>query len=568
MAQAEIGSLRVRLAAATAEFREGMRKAGNSLSKLSKKLGITARNAKIAGTAIGAAIGAAALAISLGVKRMLSEADKLTKLSRSIGVPVEELSALRHAAELSGASAEELGRAFRNVARNMQGAARAPTDFSRSLDALGIRWRDAEGNFIRADQLMLDVADRFSQMQDGAGKTALAMKILGEEMGPRLVSLLNSGSAGIRDMTAEAEQLGLTFDTKTGQAAERFNDNMDRIGKVFTGFTNNLTEQMLPVMELLSERFLNFIRESGILNTAVTTVTNTMKGLVTAGTIVHAVFKALRDVVGRVVSALSQVLDLEFSAALDELKGGFTDVAKNARETVGTINTIWSEWAATTETIATEFPEKIAAPIVQSSKAMKQATQEQNQAMQEGQRIMEEMRTPMEVLIARQTRLKELFAQGAINAQTFGRAMAQASAFSAKNMDALASNVSSNLSAIFGESKAVAIAQALINTYQGISKAIATYPPPISTAMAAIQAAAGFAQVASIRKTTKSGSGASSAASTTASSTGATAAAPPQQQQAVFIDLQGQSFGRDQVRSLIDSINDAVADGATIRVAP
>jgi hypothetical protein len=143
--------------------------------------------------------------------------------------------------------------------------------------------------------------------------------------------------------------------------------------------------------------------------------------------------------------------------------------------------------------------------------------------------------------------------------------MAQASAISAKNMDSLASTISSNLSAIFGESKAVAIATALINTYQGITRAIAQYPPPISTAMAAIQAAAGFAQVANIRRQTKSGGGGGGG---DGGGGGASAAAAVQPQQLVTVNLQGQSFGRDQVIGLIDQINAAVRDGAQLQVSP
>ncbi len=54
---------------------------------------------------------------------------------------------------------------------------------------------------------------------------------------------------------------------------------------------------------------------------------------------------------------------------------------------------------------------------------------------------------------------------------------------------------------MFNVGKAASIANAVINTYEGASKAVAQYPPPFSYAMAAIQVALGFAQVAKIQST-------------------------------------------------------------------
>jgi hypothetical protein len=48
---------------------------------------------------------------------------------------------------------------------------------------------------------------------------------------------------------------------------------------------------------------------------------------------------------------------------------------------------------------------------------------------------------------------------------------------------------------MFELNKAAGITNAIINTYEGVTKALASYPPPISFAMAGAQLAAGMAQV-------------------------------------------------------------------------
>ncbi len=68
--------------------------------------------------------------------------------------------------------------------------------------------------------------------------------------------------------------------------------------------------------------------------------------------------------------------------------------------------------------------------------------------------------------------------------------------------------------------KVAAISNAIVSAYQGISKTLATYPFPVSAAMAAAQGALAFAQVKAI-KDQKFGS------STSGSSIGGSAAAPP-----------------------------------------
>jgi len=73
--------------------------------------------------------------------------------------------------------------------------------------------------------------------------------------------------------------------------------------------------------------------------------------------------------------------------------------------------------------------------------------------------------------------------------------------------------------ALFKINKVAGIANAIVNTSEGITKALAKYPPPLSFAFAALQAAAGFAQVQAIRGQSFSGGG----GGTTPSATGASA---------------------------------------------
>jgi hypothetical protein len=122
-----------------------------------------------------------------------------------------------------------------------------------------------------------------------------------------------------------------------------------------------------------------------------------------------------------------------------------------------------------------------------------------------------------------------------------------------------------------GLAKTFGIAQALINTYVGVTKALSTLPPPASYAAAAATLASGMAQVASIRSISDSGAG---GGGRTASSAGAGSMASAANSagggggqpggNSVYINLQGQSFGRDQVRDLIKQIASYQKDGGQV----
>jgi len=99
---------------------------------------------------------------------------------------------------------------------------------------------------------------------------------------------------------------------------------------------------------------------------------------------------------------------------------------------------------------------------------------------------------------------------------------------------------------------------------------LAAYPPPMSQIMAGLQFAAGMAQIAAISRTRFGGGGAlppapSGATPSSASVPGGGVASGGQpMQQIVNISLQGESYNAEQVRALIEAVNDQIGDGVTL----
>jgi len=124
---------------------------------------------------------------------------------------------------------------------------------------------------------------------------------------------------------------------------------------------------------------------------------------------------------------------------------------------------------------------------------------------------------------------------------------------------------------MFELNKAAGIANAIIATYEGVTKALAAYPPPISFAMAAAQAAAGFAQVNAIKSAQFGGGGgaapslAGGTAGTPVSNVGGAGGAGGGGQVITLNGLDPASlYTGKAVRGLIESIQDALDDGAKL----
>jgi hypothetical protein len=235
-------------------------------------------------------------------------------------------------------------------------------------------------------------------------------------------------------------------------------------------------------------------------------------------------------------------------------------------------------WAAKTVEIDADLEERRAEIRVQAEaaseaaaaralEARKKEKAEHEKLIAAGVRLAEQVRTPTEEMVDNQKKIQAAFDAGKISAERYGVAMQNAAFVSANAYASMASGIASSLQQAFAKSKAVAIAVALINTYEAFTKALAAYPPPFNYVAAAAALAAGLAQVANIRKTTKDGGGGGGGgASSGGTASAATAAAQPQPTQGIYVSLEGEKFGREQIRGLIDQINSAQRDGYRIQM--
>lgn len=217
----------------------------------------------------GAVAGAFAVDALIGsVREVVDGADALAKASQKYGIAVEELSALKYAGALSDVSFEAIGTGMKALSVAMSEAARGAAEQSEAFKALGVAVVDANGVIRPTGDVLLDIAGKFSDMEDGAGKTALAIRLFGRS-GQEMIPMLNAGKEGLADMADEVKRLGGLIGSEFAKNSERFNDNLTRIGVSMNSMKVTLLGGVIGSLAEFTDRIVLAIKATGGLMDAI-----------------------------------------------------------------------------------------------------------------------------------------------------------------------------------------------------------------------------------------------------------------------------------------------------------
>jgi hypothetical protein len=612
-----IGALRVVLGADSASLEKGLKDAQGSLDKF-------AANVKRSGVAMGVALTAALAGVGIAIQGAINEADKLGKLAQSIGVPVEELSKLKHAADLSGISLESMAKGVGRLNRNLVEAAQGSQTPIKAFEAMGIAIRNADGSLKTVSQALPEIADRFSKMRDGPEKTAFAMQLLGRA-GAEMIPMLNGGAQGLRDMMMEAEQLGLVIDNRTAKAAELFNDNLTRMRKVFDGIVIKVTAEMLPAFVQFSQVMIDASKNSDLLKQVASAIVTGMRFMVEVVLSSISVFRAFAAEITGVWNAMKLLSKLDFSGAAQAFQAGQDESKRILAQTREFIEKFYADAKATVDAAAPALSKGLAAPIITAAQHIKTAMDQiagstlkqiaqlnataQTYGMTAGAsaafikqleleeiarqkygeawikyraqiaavaseygnatlqadkfRINMELRTPFELMTDQLRNLDEKLRASGGHWEQYGEAVMRTKAKMAQAYLGMASEAAGLFGQIFKDSKTAAIAQATISAAEGVARSLGAYPMPFAGIMAALHAAAGAAQISRIRSVTPTGGGGGAGRAPAV-------ATPSRISNEQSFHLRGMNpgsmFSRDSIMGLVEAINEATKDGVKLRI--
>lgn len=200
----------------------------------------------------GLATSLAGFSITRSLQEAIGRADEMGRLAQKTGIATEALSGISHAAKLADVEMSTLQTSLKSLSQYLT--------------------RTGQGGK-PLDQALLEIADQFERMPDGAQKAAMAVERFGRS-GLDMIPMLNGGRAEMAKMMRESDKFGTTISAEFAKNADTFGDNITRIKEAGRGLWNLVADRLLPDLIKLSEWFLDTIDTFNLHEIALAAITS------------------------------------------------------------------------------------------------------------------------------------------------------------------------------------------------------------------------------------------------------------------------------------------------------
>lgn len=242
---AKAGTVEIDFAAETAKFTAELKKVQSRLTELEggfKRVeGSVKRFEQATNLALRVVAGSALLAFA---KQAFAAADATATAAERAGIAVETFSRLQYAAGQTDVEIAALTTGIQRFQISLSKADEESKQAIATLSRFGLQAEQLKGLAIE-DQLAA-VAEAFKTISDPADRTRVAVDLFGKSAGPQLVPLLAQGKAGIQQLTAEADRLGITLTSSTAAGI----DQADRAIKQLTATLSSYTSKFVAGLSI------------------------------------------------------------------------------------------------------------------------------------------------------------------------------------------------------------------------------------------------------------------------------------------------------------------------------
>ena len=230
----------------TSEFSDGISEAeslGSGFGDTMKGIFSEIKGA-LAAAGITAALAGVTNFLKEGIELAKNNGDAIDKQSQKLNLSTKAYQELDYALTLSGASIGDLTRAMRTFTE-IQGG-KATDDQVAAFEKLGISATDASGKMKSAQQLMEE--SMYALADYGGEDRGLLTEALFGRNSAGLNALLNSGSAAIKEMRQEANDLGLVMTDEEIKNAAAYMDATTRLEKAVVGIKEEFASGLIPLL--------------------------------------------------------------------------------------------------------------------------------------------------------------------------------------------------------------------------------------------------------------------------------------------------------------------------------
>lgn len=195
--------------------------------------------ASIAANVVGGvvdAIGAVASTMADEISGIASYGDSIDKLSQKMGISAQAYQEWDFIAQHSGTSMESLRSSFKTLSSAAQNG-------KESFEAIGLSLEDVQS--MSTEDLFGAVIEGLQGMEEGTERTAIASELLGKGA-TELGALLNTSAEDTAAMKQQVHDLGGVMSDEAVKDAAAFQDSLQNLNVSMDGLKNGLLSDLLP----------------------------------------------------------------------------------------------------------------------------------------------------------------------------------------------------------------------------------------------------------------------------------------------------------------------------------
>ena len=441
---ASAGSIVVDLLARTGSFETDMDRAAKSAKKRADEID---KALSAIGTAAATAGAAAAGALALLVNQTMNSAREIERQAQISNASADAFQTMAYGARTVGIEQDKLSDILKDVNDRVgdflsTGGGPMKDFFEQIAPKVGVT-ADQFARLSGPEALQLYVSSL-----EKAGVSQQEMTFYLEAMASDTTALIPLLANGGREMAAlgeEARRTGQIMSDETIAAASELKGQMDQLSGQLTGAKNIIAGELIPVLGVAATEMISFGGSGDVARTAAGLLRGVLQDLVVSAAEVVAWFQASGKTLGGWAAQAGAIISGDFAGAKfigQELDKDLAGIEARLNVFRGRVSAAGTDLAGAlgAGSIMPAAPSlgggsgaraptgrTTSAPRASSrSTAMTEEQKEYNRMMQEGARIYDSTRTAAEKLSIEFGKLNELRKSGAIDQDTYNRAVFEA----------------------------------------------------------------------------------------------------------------------------------------------
>ena len=276
-------------------FNATAEKIATTADKVGQKLGTWADKTRgLSMAASGALAGLGAMAV-----KAAKDADELATLSKQTGVTTDELQKMQYASELVDVSPDTIIGGMKKLKKGLD-------KNKDTFKKMGVEIKTWNGEYRNTEDIFYDVIQVLSEIPNETERDIVAMEIFGKSA-DELAGIIDDGGKAFRELSKEAENLGVIIPEEQIQKANEFNDSIDRLkaqgSATLMELGAEVAEMILPYLPQIQEFIQNILAKIREMDPETLKIIGTVAGVMA---VLSPVLSTLSTISG-IISGIARV---------------------------------------------------------------------------------------------------------------------------------------------------------------------------------------------------------------------------------------------------------------------